>query len=76
MKKYKLCNPIHCLMGLFNRLMVVLQYYTSTPIKNKNNPYLYQNVLPDVESNDNSRGNYREVECNGETILISRSRFK
>ena len=53
-----------------------MQYYTATPIKNKYNPYLYQNVLPDIESNtnsnsnDNSNDNYREVECNGETILI------
>ena len=50
-----------------------MQYYTSNPIKNKHNPYLYQNVLPDIEANDTSNCNYREVQFNGETILISES---
>lgn len=48
-----------------------IQYYTSTPITNKNNQYLYQNIIPDIESNDNSSCIYREIECNGEIIVIS-----
>ena len=52
-----------------------MQYYRATSIKNKHNPYLYQTVLTDVESNTNSSDNYVEVECNGETILILESDF-
>ena len=50
-----------------------IQYYTSTPIKNKNNPYLYKSIVDDIESNIDSVDTYRPIECDGEIILILES---
>ena len=43
-----------------------LQYYTTSQIKNKNNPYLHKSILNDEESGQE----YREIELDGEYITI------
>jgi len=43
-----------------------LQYYTTSQIKNKNNPYLHKSILNDEESAEE----YQEIELDGEHITI------
>ena len=47
-----------------------IQYYTTPTIKNKHNPYLQKSILQDEESGVESGVEYREVECNGDRIII------
>lgn len=43
-----------------------IQYYTTTQIKNKHNPYLHKSILQD----EDQLQEYRDVESNGERITI------